>query len=377
MKILLIIPALNNGGAQKQLILNYLSFKNNNYDVKVLSLYKNYENPYLYLINENDLLTLDKKKGKIHNFKILKELYKVADEYDIVHTYLAHALYLCTLSKFFFKSNFLLIGGIRTNSKVNDSIAVYIWNVLNKFIFNLIDKFKLVDIYITPSELTKMSLSKWVNITPIEVIRNMFLDNVSKPINLSNSILKFISSGRICDQKDQIFLVKAFNDLHAQNSILHIYGSKEDHNYFIEFESLLSKLGNENILYLGTYNEPAEKFFSNFDALILTSKYEGFPNVVIEALSVGIPVLLPHGLIDGKVLSSMVYTYKPGDYISFENNLNEMKIDILRGSSRSREFKDNLGIEFSTLNSSYILHLSIYQSLLIKKSKKRSNDICN
>jgi hypothetical protein len=377
MKILLIIPALNNGGAQKQLILNYLSFKNNNYDVKILSLYKNYENPYLYLINHNDLLTLDKKKGKIHNFLIFKELHKVANEYDIVHTYLAHALYLCALSKFFFKSNFLLIGGIRTNSKVNDSIEVYIWNVLNKFIFYLIDKFKLVDIYITPSELTKNSLRKWVNIAPIEVIRNMFLDNISKPMNLSNSTLKFISSGRICDQKDQIFLVKSFNDLHLKNSILHIYGSKEDNNYFMEFESLLSSLGNGNILYLGTYNEPAEKFFSNFDGLILTSKYEGFPNVVIEALSVGIPVLLPHGLIEGKLLSSMVYTYKPGDSISFKNNLNEMQRDILRGSSRSREFKDNLGVEFSTLGSSFILHLSIYRSVLIKKIKKRSNDINN
>jgi len=366
MKILFFIPSLNNGGAQKQLILNYLSFKNNNHDVKVLSLYNNHENPYLDLIDKNDLITLNKKKGKFFNFLILRNLYLEIKKFNVIHAYLAHSIYLVSIVKFFLNknNNQVFVGGIRTDSKINDSFKIYLWNLFNELIFKFIDKFNLIDVHITPSESTKTSINKWVKKAPVVVIRNMYLNSLEKNRNIENPTFKFISSGRICDQKDQLFLINAFNYINQKDCILSIYGSIGDDNYFKEFNLQLSKFRNSNILYCGTYNEPAELFFRNFDALILTSKYEGFPNVVIEALSVGIPVLLPYDLINSEGLSSMVYTYKPGDYISFENNINEMKRDLLRGSTKNKEFKDNLAAEFSTLESSYELHLSLYQSFL-------------
>lgn len=370
MKILFFIPSLNNGGAQKQLILNYLSFKQNNHDVKILTLYKDNKNPYLNLIEEGDILTLNKKRGKIYNLFILKDLSRIINSYEIVHTYLAHTLYLCSLSKLFYSLNVLLVGGLRTSVKVSDSIYVYFWNLFNRLIFHCINRFKLVDIFITPSEVTKSSLLKWEKTIPIVVVKNMFLEIDSKPIISNGSGFKFISSGRICDQKDQVFLINAFNSLNSVNDSLSIYGSREDLNYFNLIESLLSKFNNHNIAYCGTYDEPAESFFYNFDALILTSKYEGFPNVVIEALSVGIPVLMPKGLIDSEAILSLVYLYNPGDYVSFLESFYELRGDLKNGSTRNVKNFKNLSNEFSTLSDSYELHSSIYQSILINEKSK-------
>ena len=69
------------------------------------------------------------------------------------------------------------------------------------------------------------------------------------------------------------------------------YGSKENENYFnnFVFDNKLS----ENVKYLGAINSrsrKAELFLKN-DILILPTYTEAFPLVVLESLSVGIPVI--------------------------------------------------------------------------------------
>jgi glycosyltransferase involved in cell wall biosynthesis len=370
MKIILFIPTLSNGGAQKQLILNYLSLKKNNHDVKILTIYNKNQNPYLNYISQKDLVTLNKRSGKIFNFLLLGKLKDEIKEADLIHAYLAHAIYLVCLTKYIFNIRAVIIGGIRTNIKTSDSFKALIWNVLNKFIFTIIDRLGIVSTFITPSEITKYSIKNWVKLTPILVIKNIFLDSANYNKPNKNSKLNIISSGRICDQKDQIFLLNAFNKIKDRDVILSIYGSSSDNLYFQRFEDTLKKINNSNILYKGIYNEPAEVFFANFDALVLTSKYEGFPNVVIEALSSGISVLLPEGIIDGDILGSLVYTYTLGDYDSFKNSFKLMQNDLKLNCSKSKNANKVLSSEFSTIDNSYIEHMICYNSFLINKLQR-------
>jgi glycosyltransferase involved in cell wall biosynthesis len=365
MKIILFIPTLSNGGAQKQLILNYLSLKKNHNDVKILTIYNKNQNPYLNYIIKEDLITLNKKSGKVFNFFLLGKIKNEIKGADLVHAYLAHAIYLACLTKYIFNIQTVIIGGIRTNIKTSDSFDTIIWNGLNKFIFNIIDRLGSVSTFITPSEVTKYSINNWVKLTPILVIKNIFLESTNNDKLNKNSKLNIISSGRICDQKDQIFLIKAFNKIKDIDFSLTIYGSSSDNLYFQRFESILKKINNSNINYKGIYNEPAELFFAKFDALVLTSKYEGFPNVVIEALSSGISVLLPEGIIDGDILGSLVYTYTLGDYDSFKNSFVLLKNDLQLNCSKSKNAYKILSSEFSTIDNSYKEHMICYKSFLI------------
>jgi glycosyltransferase involved in cell wall biosynthesis len=363
MKIILFIPSLSNGGAQKQLILNYLSLKKNDHDVKILTIYNKNENPYLNYISSNDLITLNKKSGKIFNFLLLSKLKDEIIGADLIHAYLAHAIYLVCLTKYIFKTKSKIIGGIRTNIKTSDSLKIFIWNALNKLIFTIIDRLGIVATFITPSEITKVSIINWAKLTPVKVIKNIYLDSDNLNKTKNHSKLNIISSGRICDQKDQIFLINAFNKIKDRDVVLSIYGSSSDNLYFQRFKIALENINNSNILYKGTYNEPAEVFFANFDVLVLTSKYEGFPNVVIEALSSGISVLLPEGIIEGDILNSLVYTYTLGDYDSFINSFELLHNDLKLNCSKSMNSKKFLSSEFSTIDNSYIEHMNCYQPI--------------
>jgi hypothetical protein len=159
--------------------------------------------------------------------------------------------------------------------------------------------------------------------------------------------------------------IKAFNKIKDIDFSLTIYGSFSDNLYFQRFENTLKKINNSNIIYKGIYNEPAEVFFAKFDALVLTSKYEGFPNVVIEALSSGISVLLPEGIIEGDILGSLVYTYTLGDYESFKNSFNLLQNDLQSNCSKSKNAHKVLISEFSTIDNSYKEHMICYKSFLI------------
>jgi len=86
--------------------------------------------------------------------------------------------------------------------------------------------------------------------------------------------------GRGDDQKDIPTLFKAFNIVHKKhpNTILVTVGRN--------LKKYLSK--NKNIVFLGQRSD-VPNLMKSFDLLCLSSKAEGFPNVIGEAMSSGVP----------------------------------------------------------------------------------------
>jgi glycosyltransferase involved in cell wall biosynthesis len=103
----------------------------------------------------------------------------------------------------------------------------------------------------------------------------------------SNGVFKIISVGALRKQKNQVYLVEAFAKIKTQPVELHIYGTGELK------ESLQQKIDETGakVVLKGEVNNLHE-IIPNYDLYIMASTYEGFSLAVLEAMGMGMPLLL-------------------------------------------------------------------------------------
>nr|WP_281192415.1 CDP-glycerol glycerophosphotransferase family protein [Methanobrevibacter filiformis] len=167
------------------------------------------------------------------------------------------------------------------------------------------------------------------------------LTSITNSIELDYTPLKqspetnFAYIGRLSKDKNVMALIDIGKEIKKQNLDfkINIYGTG----------NLLNKIKNEiknneleNILFLRGYEEDKEKIFKNNRALILVSKTEGFPLVILEAYSYNKPVILFNSFTSA---SDIVNDYKTGflvnpyDYSEFIEKMkkvNEIKEENIK-----------------------------------------------
>ncbi len=101
---------------------------------------------------------------------------------------------------------------------------------------------------------------------------------------------KFINIGRLTRQKGQWFLIRSFRQVvdRCPNAKLFILGEGPIKG---DLEGLIHKLGLDEHVFLLGEQENVFPFLRNSDCFVFTSLWEGLPLVLIEALSVNIPVI--------------------------------------------------------------------------------------
>jgi glycosyltransferase involved in cell wall biosynthesis len=98
-----------------------------------------------------------------------------------------------------------------------------------------------------------------------------------------------ISVGRLTRAKDFPTLIGAFALVHREMPArLMILGEGEERS---RLESLVSQLGLEKAASLPGFIENPHKYVANASAFVLSSRWEGLPNALIEALVLGTPVV--------------------------------------------------------------------------------------
>lgn len=122
------------------------------------------------------------------------------------------------------------------------------------------------------------------------IIPNPIIDS-GKRWSLQNAEKKAVTIARLDDfQKDQTSMIKAFSIFSKKhpNYILELYGDGPDRDKYIE---LIKSLGMEEKIFLpGKTKEPISELLTS-EIFLLTSVFEGMPNALMEAMSVGIPCI--------------------------------------------------------------------------------------
>jgi glycosyltransferase involved in cell wall biosynthesis len=282
MKIIQAISSLGNGGAEK-LVVELSNEMAKEHDVSIIS-FKDVEDwmyPPKKLSNKVKLVSLGKRSG--FDFKVLIKLYKILrkEKPDVVHIHLALPLYYFVLLTPFFKK-------IAFYHTIHSTFSPHkkLFHKLNKLPYYQ----RVKNICLTQSILDKFS-----NAFPR--MQFYLIENGTEKIHAGNNKFEIIANensklflfvGRLSYAKNIPLLLEVFSDLRLQACHLLIIGTGP--------EDLLNTVKNAatvsggRIHFLGPKGNIGH-YMKHSDALILTSRYEGLPIVVLEALSMGLPIL--------------------------------------------------------------------------------------
>jgi glycosyltransferase involved in cell wall biosynthesis len=165
-----------------------------------------------------------------------------------------------------------------------------------------------------------------------EPISNLQISTIPNPLNKpimeNNKGFKFkkktiVAIGRLIDAKGFDLLIEAFYNISKSNFDwnLVIFGEGKER---VSLEKLIEKYNLKNRVFLpGVIDNPRNTII-DADIFVLSSRKEGFPNVLIEAMSVGLPCIsfnCPSGP------SEIIDDYKNGILVEAEN-INELQNSI-------------------------------------------------
>ncbi|MEO6719170.1 MAG: glycosyltransferase [Ferruginibacter sp.] len=110
-------------------------------------------------------------------------------------------------------------------------------------------------------------------------------EEVDFPVSVKDKII-LLNVGRLIEQKDQLTLIKAFEIYKQENSnaVLFILGMGPLEN---ELNDYINTHHLQNDVVLAGFEANPFKWMSKSDLFILSSKYEGFGNVIAEAMALG------------------------------------------------------------------------------------------
>jgi len=279
--LVIFMPSIEGGGVEKNLfiIANYLSSKNNN--IILITASNGLDQKFKNInILKPKLSFLKNTSRKFKYIICLFELFKLILSKKNISVFSFQAnLYCITICKIF-KINII----IRSNS----SPSGWSKNIIKKFIFKYL--LGLADKVIVNSTDFKRQFKLLFNINakciynPLnksEILKNS-KEYVELPFFKKNKkSLKIITIGRFTDQKDHLTLLKSLNEIKNKINFKLLIVGRGINKYKMINYILKNNLKN-NIKILPFQNNPY-KYLRISDLFILSSKFEGLPNVLLEA----------------------------------------------------------------------------------------------
>ena len=247
-------------------------------------------------------IILDMKTGNIKN-TIIRESKKILNKnYDV---------------EIAFKDGFTALFTIFGNSKTKIHWLHYEYKKTNpnakydKLFKRILPKF---DKIIAVSEGVEQAFNKIYHLeNKTSIIPNLVnTDKIIKKskeksdVILSKSDINFVSVGRLHIQKGYDILIEVVHDLNKSNFLpknfkLRIYGDGPEK---FTLNSLIRKYHLEDKIYLlGKVMNPY-KYVKNSDLFILPSRYEPFGLVIIESMTLGVPVLATENHATSKIIQN-------------------------------------------------------------------------
>ncbi len=276
------MPSIDGGGVEKNLFIvsNFLSKKLN--EVVLITFDKRFNNKFDKRIKIiNAIKKINKNYSKYFKYyKCLKILISEIKEKETLVLAFQANIYCCFLSLIY---NFNLI--TRSNSSPSGWSKNFFKNLIFKFLLKVPKK------VIVNSKDFKTEIDKKFNINSkliynplnIDIIKSQSKEKLS--LNFFNKTrVKAINVARFTDQKDHLTLLKSIKYLINQKIKIKLliigYGPNKNNILNYIKKNKLSKF-----IKIIKYQNNPYKYIQKSNLFILSSLYEGLPNVLLEAMS--------------------------------------------------------------------------------------------
>lgn len=291
MKVLHVIPTLGSGGAEKMLIDIVKEMLNQNISCEVVILTKsqNFFGQELERLNIPVYYGSTKKVYTLKNIVLLKKVLR-KNSYDFIHTHLfGPQLFTPIALKLSNKEIPLITTEHSTHNKRRDSKLFYwldnwMYKQYNGIIAITSDtKAKLID-YLPSLENKIKVIENGIDSKKYKIASPVERKSISNDLTNNEKIVLMVAAMR--EQKDHETLVRASKFLPPEYRVIFV----GDGERMEEVKKYATLHGDKSILFLGSRKD-VPSLMKASDVFVLSSKWEGFGLVVVEAAASGLPVV--------------------------------------------------------------------------------------
>jgi glycosyltransferase involved in cell wall biosynthesis len=230
--------------------------------------------------------------------------------------------WVCMFFAFIFKKKFLLSvygGNIFDENWKRLSVLNRLYSWIGRIVFKYADAIQ-TDGLETYNELKKKYGDKvfWKPMVPVNINELLEIKRDSQTVNEKPKVLYV---GRLIEQKNIPFLARVIDAI-KDKALVTVIG-----------EGVMKKLlplNNKDIIYIAKQSRyEIVESFRNADIFVLTSYFEGFARVIMEAALAGVPVITTRvsgiqGIMENDVSG---YVFEQGDEIGFIQTLEELVLN--------------------------------------------------
>ena len=298
-KLMLVLTSLECGGAERVIthLINYL----NKESYKILLVLLEDKGAYAKELRPGVRSICLKKKTRWDFFRVIIGLRRVMSSYnpDIILSFDSYVNIITQLTKLFYREKPNMILSERNFYPIFLS-KKRLWRIkrhLMAYVYRQTDNIIAVsgaikraledDFKIRPGTIKTI-----YNPVPIEKVNMCSQEEVKHPFFEKDNAQIVIGVGRLVEPKRFDRLLKAFSLLVREekrnNIYLLIIGDGEKKR---ELKNLATKLGLNGRVDLVGYKNNPYAWMAKADVFVLSSDTEGFPNVILEAMACGTPVI--------------------------------------------------------------------------------------
>lgn len=283
-KICFIVPSLGGGGAERVAfhLLNNLNL--DNFDLSVVVVYKDKGDYLKDLRKEVRKIFLKKDKIRYCLFSLYKSL--KSEKPDIVINFSFDLMMLMGVFIIPFFKNIYFI-----NRQIN-ILSMQKFNFIKKILLRV--AYKNFNKIITQSKDMTEDLLKNIDISkekimeinnPVDISKMEKLSNENIEIEFNENSKNLLCVGRLSPQKGFDLIIEIMSLINDKNIKLYILGDGKEKGNLL---NLIKKLNLEKQVFLLGRKSNPYVYMKNVDLFVLSSRYEGFPNVLIEAGACGL-----------------------------------------------------------------------------------------
>lgn len=320
------VTASTSGGGAERMLFNIINSLNDSFDKKIIITSNDippkglFTCPIFYL----------KKKHAICSFLQMYNILK-KEKPDYLFTTSSNIGYLLIFIKILLlcRTKVIIRCAVTPSEIYVSSKKDFILKYIIKYTYNL------SDLVIAQTDYMKKDLINTYKIksNKVKTIRNIidkhnlnYLSNLYKPCEFDNSNYNIIAAGALYSVKGFDILINAIAPILKNKNHIQLYilgNERYEKGYKNYLQRLIDENGVHSKIHLLGYRENPYPYYKEADLFIMSSRKEGFPNVVLEALYLGTPVIAS----DCVDFTNIIFQSVNG-YVVEKNNVDSLRRGI-------------------------------------------------